>query len=281
MKHTSQSSQNKQLAAIKDRPNSYPFIGLITGLSIWMLDSFIDVYILDEEQTLLENIFTPEITEFWMRSLVTVILVAMGFFSRNSIIKHIELDKRLLNHQYELARLVDQRTEELQLKTDELLILAHQDPLTGLSNRRRFNEILQIEYNRFKRHKVEFCLLMIDIDYFKNVNDQYGHDIGDKVIKTFSQTINDNIRITDKMARWGGEEFIILAVEATNEKIKPLSENIRNTIKNIKYDDVSEITASIGVTCSCQSDSLETMLKRVDDALYLAKNNGRNRIEYL
>ena len=123
---------DKYTPPITDKPNILPMAGFCAGIFIWVLDAFIDVYVLDEEQTILQNIFSPETTELWMRTLVMFVLIAMGIFSRYSILRHIELDKILLNHQYELEILVEQRTNELQIKTEEMIILANQDPLTEI-----------------------------------------------------------------------------------------------------------------------------------------------------
>ena len=281
MNNSNTDNTDSYIPPITDKPYLLPLVGLLAGIAIWLLDAFIDVYVLDEEQTIIENIFTPELTELWMRSLVTFILITMGIFSRKSIQKHIELDNILINHKNELEKLVIERTEELSRKTEEMIILANQDPLTGLSNRRKFNESLLQEYNRFTRHKVPFTLIMIDIDYFKKVNDTYGHDVGDQVIIKLSSTVKNNIRKTDELARWGGEEFILLAIETDENGYKVLAENTYNVIKEIEYDKLDKITASIGVTCSQEGDELEDILKRADNALYQAKDNGRDRIEYL
>ncbi|MDH5735377.1 MAG: diguanylate cyclase, partial [Gammaproteobacteria bacterium] len=245
---------------ITDKPYILPLAGFISGIAIWILDAAVDIYILGEEQTLIENIINPEVTEFWMRSLVLFVLLMMGIFARKAIIKHIELDKTLLNHKRDLENQVMERTKELQIKTEKMIILANQDPLTGLSNRRKFSELLEQEYNRFTRHNVPFCIIMIDIDFFKKINDQYGHDIGDQVLIRFSQTIKNSIRKTDEIARWGGEEFIILAIETNDINVKVLANNIRTSIKSTAHDKAGHITASIGITCSHQHDRLPDII---------------------
>jgi len=264
-----------------DRPYMLPLVGLLSGMLLWLIDAYADVFLLGEEQPFLENVVNPEVTELWMRILVTAILISMGVFARISLEKHIRLDAILLNHKQELEELVALRTKELEAKTQELIIIANQDPLTGLSNRRKFNEIFKHEYNRFSRHGTKFCILMIDIDHFKKINDTFGHDIGDEVIVNFSDKIRMNTRKTDIVARWGGEEFIILAVETDANNIKQLASNIRKTIKSYRHEKAGHITASIGVSCCSHDDTMESILKRADEALYQAKNNGRDRIEYL
>jgi len=267
--------------SITEKPYVQPLVGIMVGIFIWILDAAVDVGILGKEQNILENIFFPEISDLWMRSLITFAFLVMGLSARKSIIKHIELDKILLNHKKELEILVAQRTKELQIKTEEMIILANQDPLTGLANRRKFNEILHQEYNRYIRCKVPFCLIMIDIDNFKRINDNYGHDIGDEVIVNFSKLVSNQIRKTDVIARWGGEEFSIIAIETTDDSVRSLTEKIRNVINSVQHNKVGSVTASIGVTCSKDKNSLETIIKHADDALFQAKNNGRDRIEYL
>jgi len=252
------------------------------GLIVWLVDVVIDVYIIGEDDGLLENILaTGEPTEFWMRTLVVIVFVLMGFFSRHVLLKHIELDNTLLQYQNKLEEIIDKRTRELVDKAKEFENLASIDPLTNLYNRRKFSEILDYELRRFYRYQKQFSLINIDIDYFKKVNDTYGHDVGDLVIKRFSALLKDNIRAVDSAARWGGEEFLLLTVEADEIVAKKVSEKINSVLSQTEFKPVEAITVSIGITQVVEGDTNESIVKRSDQALYQAKNNGRNRIEII
>ncbi|MEA3315083.1 MAG: diguanylate cyclase [Campylobacterota bacterium] len=168
------------------------------------------------------------------------------------------------------------KLKEYQVKTEQK---AYIDGLTQVYNRNKFDELLTTELKNSKRYKNSLSIAIIDIDKFKNFNDKYGHLIGDEVLVKMAQTVDRSIRETDVFARWGGEEFVILF---RNTKIKDAltaSNNIRKKIENNKHTIAGKITASFGLTQYIEDDSIETILKRCDDALYRAKENGRNRVE--
>lgn len=162
-------------------------------------------------------------------------------------------------------------------KFEELLY--HQsvtDPLTNIYNRRFFMEILEQEAERTKRNKKPFSLIMFDLDHFKNVNDHFGHTAGDKVLKKVADTVKGRIRKTDYFARWGGEEFIILLPETSLNNAANLAEELRRQISTMELEDIGRVTASFGVAEYRYTDTIDTVLLRVDNILYEAKNNGRN-----
>ena len=244
------------------------------------MDAFIDVYILDEEQTFFENLIMPdESTELWMRSLVIFVFTIMGVISYTTIKKHMKLDKLLFDYQHKLESIVSEKTEELEIKNRELEKLASVDLLTCLYNRRKITEILEAELKRFNRHNVIFSLMFLDIDYFKKINDTYGHDVGDIVLKGFADLLVSNVRSVDNVGRWGGEEFLIVLIESDSEKAKIVAEKIQASLSDVSFDEVGKITASIGISEATNEDTLETIIKRADEALYRAKDLGRNRIE--
>lgn len=152
------------------------------------------------------------------------------------------------------------------------------DFLTGLYNRRRFmalaNQILELS----NRNKTTFSLVFIDLDHFKQVNDVHGHDIGDKVLQIIASVLKENIRKTDILSRFGGEEFVVLFSNTNAEYAMAKAEVIRLAIANKPMPIPSAITASFGITEFTQHDSLKDLLKRADDALYEAKESGRNCI---
>jgi diguanylate cyclase (GGDEF)-like protein len=161
--------------------------------------------------------------------------------------------------------------------------LAHLDPLTGVANRRYFFERANQEFSRSKRHSTPLAMAELDIDHFKQINDQHGHAVGDKVLKSFCSTIQKLLRETDIFARIGGEEFAVLLPDTNLDGAVCLTERLRRVIagnklaldgKEFKY------TVSIGVTMLKISDAaIEDCLLRADKAMYRAKQNGRNRVE--
>lgn len=160
---------------------------------------------------------------------------------------------------------------------------AHNDPLTGLFSRRYFMELAEREIARSRRNGATASLLMIDLDHFKMVNDTYGHDIGDAVLKQFSETCQKTFREIDIVGRLGGEEFSALLPATNANQALEVAERLRQAIDNtaVKLEDGSLVhcTVSIGLaTIRTEGDELGTLLKRADVALYKAKNSGRNRV---
>jgi len=158
---------------------------------------------------------------------------------------------------------------------------AYIDSLTGVYNRNKFNELLSKELKRVERYKHDLSIAVVDADKFKNVNDTYGHLIGDEVLISIAQTINSNIRQTDTFARWGGEEFLIMFVNTPIEKAKIIAELLKDKIEENEHQVAGKVTASFGITEYKKGDTIESIFKRGDDALYKAKANGRNKIEVL
>lgn len=160
---------------------------------------------------------------------------------------------------------------------------AYYDDLTGLINRRKWIELLNEEVERMKRYHHPSSILLLDIDNFKAINDHYGHPAGDIILREIGQLVKKELRICDRIGRWGGEEFIILLVETPVEHGIVVGEKMRTAIEEMEIvvDSLSiSVTLSIGVaSLDCEKDFLMSY-KKVDQALYLAKNNGRNRVEF-
>ena len=159
---------------------------------------------------------------------------------------------------------------------NELTRMALTDSLTGLSNRTHMNQILYKEFARFERHNQRFGIIMLDIDHFKRINDQYGHDTGDTVLKKLARIFENSIRTSDFVARWGGEEFLICCTTIEENDLLPIAETIRQLTASSEFDKVGQITASLGCAAIIKGETIGELIKRADIALYEAKNSGRN-----
>ncbi|MDO9056500.1 MAG: ABC transporter substrate-binding protein [Sulfuricurvum sp.] len=159
-----------------------------------------------------------------------------------------------------------------------LLKMATTDPLTGLANRIRLDEKLLECHQVYERTGRVFSVIMIDLDYFKRVNDTYGHLIGDKTLVALTQLLSDNIRHIDTLGRWGGEEFMIICPETEIEGGKQLAEKMQAVIEKYDFPHIHTMTCSFGISESRKGDRIENVVGRADSALYQAKAEGRNRI---
>lgn len=191
--------------------------------------------------------------------------------------KRIRQEKEKVDHLYNTLK-----DKELKLKdaNKQLKLLSSIDKLTGIYNRRKIDEVLTKEYDRSSRTGDVFSLAMLDIDHFKSVNDNFGHQVGDVVISDISKLITNSIRKVDVVGRWGGEEFLIIIPNTQSYGMKISVEKIRKNIEEYYFDKVGNKTVSIGVSSYKAGDTVDTILKRCDDALYKAKKDGRNRVVF-
>ncbi|SFV64131.1 diguanylate cyclase/phosphodiesterase (GGDEF & EAL domains) with PAS/PAC sensor(s) [hydrothermal vent metagenome] len=169
---------------------------------------------------------------------------------------------------------------DIQETKKKLELLAKTDNLTGISNRYYMNQVLDAKIVEFNRYKEDFILLMIDIDFFKRINDNFGHDIGDYILKEVTEIISLHIREGDELARWGGEEFLLLLPRTSQDEAKTVADKLRTLIDKHSFKNTSNITISIGMTAFTETDTKESLLKRVDTTLYIAKDNGRNCVVF-
>ena len=167
----------------------------------------------------------------------------------------------------------------LEKKNKEYEYMASTDSLTGLYNRYKFSELFLSSYKSMIQRDNKMSLIMLDIDFFKKVNDTYGHNVGDAVLIQVSHVMLKILRNVDIVARWGGEEFIMLLPTANIDNAYTLAQKIRTSIENQEIDIVGKITVSIGVSEVMEGDSMEEAIKKADDTLYLAKNSGRNCVK--
>lgn len=162
---------------------------------------------------------------------------------------------------------------------DQLETRINLDPLTKAYNRHFFYQSLKREIERAERYGRPLTFIILDIDFFKKVNDFYGHDVGDAILKELCRVCKINIRKNDMLARIGGEEFAIIAPETGVNLGVVLAEKIRKVVENHNFEKVPKVTISLGVTEFISGDTIDDIYKRADIALYKAKNSGRNKLE--
>ncbi len=190
------------------------------------------------------------------------------------------MSENLLNDQRELELKVALRTKELEEANHTLAKLARVDSLTGLPNRMAANEFLEHEFQLLSRRPVCYAVLLMDIDFFKNVNDTYGHATGDAVLQHVGELLAGSLRDSDFVGRVGGEEFMAVLPMTLLPDAVSVAEKIRQKIEASPLSPVGTLTVSIGVALGCPGDeSAAAAVKRADDLLYAAKRNGRNRVE--
>jgi diguanylate cyclase (GGDEF)-like protein/PAS domain S-box-containing protein len=160
----------------------------------------------------------------------------------------------------------------------ELEKAASTDPLTGAANRLQCNQWLKLATGHAKDSNISVALLLFDIDDFKKVNDNFGHNAGDDVLVQISEIVRTIVRSNDMFARWGGEEFVILQIDTPFEGTIALAERLRNEIEHFRFKDIGPITISIGVARYNATESIEAFVKKADDAMYAAKTEGKNRV---
>ena len=265
-----------------------------TGNFVLALSSMLAIYALDRRESVrwcvinfgagatsilmrhFVNIWGLEDTWFKLMQMFafnSLIMGALIFFSYRiaSMLRVTLIDT--LNQKEDIIEIA----RELGEKNDQLYKMAITDQLTGLNNRSRLDQVLFSEIERASRYDVKFSVILFDLDFFKNINDNYGHQVGDEVLEKISELVINNIRASDIAGRWGGEEFMIICPETDSESCVMLAEKIRKVMNDERINDNLKVTASFGVTEFTQGDDSRMLVKRVDDALYSAKKSGRNR----
>jgi diguanylate cyclase len=167
--------------------------------------------------------------------------------------------------------------EKVMQQNEQLEIFARTDKLTKLNNRRFILEKLDYELRRAKRYQHPLCLLLLDIDHFKQINDAHGHAIGDKVLIMVANALEKNVRNTDIVGRYGGEEFLVILPVCSQKEGMIVAEKLRNAVMNIECDECDQITISGGLA-EYQDQTSDELIKNADKSLYTAKESGRNRI---
>lgn len=243
------------------------WIGVLMVPLFWLSDAAIDVYLFGTSELFRHGLFELEPMEFYMRLLVSVMFVAFGVYAAFLLDRAERVERELRGSNSQLL--------ELKEKLEKMSVV---DPLTGAFNRRKFHEVLDVSIANAVRHRHQFALLMMDVDYFKRINDQFGHQAGDGVLCAVCDLLDDSIRGSDQLFRVGGEEFCLVATVDEAKDAHTLAEKVRQVVESHAFPGIGRLTISIGIACFMEGDSQESIYARADAALYEAKHNGRNCI---
>ena len=231
-------------------------VALGFGAVFWVFQSVVDV-VLFEEGSLVEQLLTPGLHDIWMRTLVICTLIMFGVYAQSIL-------------------------AERKRAQDELAYMAIHDPLTGLPNRLLFNDRLTLALAGTDRSQRKLAVMLLDLDRFKDVNDMLGHHMGDQVLRGVGNRLAALVRKSDTVARWGGDEFILLAPDMTRvEDAANIAQRILEAFRKpvVFGNQELDITVSIGIASyPDDGEDAETLIKNADVAMYRAKENGGNRV---
>lgn len=176
------------------------------------------------------------------------------------------------------SALIDAKVKEHLIQQEKFMLekLAITDSLTGLYNRHRVDDIVNNEIERCQRYNTDLSILLLDIDFFKQINDSYGHLTGDHVLTSLTKILKQTVRATDNIGRWGGEEFIIVCPETNSAQAAQMADKIVTTIAASEFETVNKVTVSLGISTYKKGDTDDSLFQRADSVLYQAKKDGRN-----
>ncbi|WP_231367704.1 MULTISPECIES: GGDEF domain-containing protein [unclassified Thioalkalivibrio] len=209
----------------------------------------------------------------WLKRATLLTVAVMGMLAL-LVLHFVRLNRKL---QHEASRRVDVE-RMLREKQEELVRLASTDPLTGAWNRLRFDREVRRELRRSERHGYPLSLIFMDLDHFKDINDQFGHAVGDEVLCRVTECVQNVMRESDGLCRWGGEEFVVLAPHTDLDQARQLAERVREVVLTSDSREGGSVSVSLGVAERTPGERLEDWLKRADNALLQAKDQGRNRV---
>lgn len=227
------------------------YSGLVFFFTIAVISIFIDLYLID---------FSVWYGEFLIAFVFTVLLYIGNIMNYNRHLKLFIKEKEIT----ELSR--------------KLKIMSQTDDLTGVYNRRKISEVIEDYIKISKKYNKSFCIAIIDIDHFKSINDEYGHNTGDDILYYFSSNLKFLIKSTDILSRWGGDEFIMLMPNITQQEAYDLLEYMRKETEKYDFPKIGRVTFSAGLCCFYGEDEMRILINKADTALYVAKKEGRNRV---
>ena len=226
-----------------------------------------------------------KVTTFLILLLITCVYIYMGIPVYSDITFSLQNFGRLMtifSPYLLIAYLTTMLSADLQYARKMFKYLSETDDMTGLSNIRAFNNLITQEIKKAARYEQSFSLLMIDADNLKEVNDKFGHEAGDRLIKAMAASIQLCLRDSDSLARYGGDEFIALLSQTDQQNAVEAAERIRKAVENTAFDmDGNQIKSTISIGISCfplHADNINELLRKADQALYTSKNSGRNKV---
>ena len=270
------------------RTTSHHFVigGLVLGVLIWVLDAADDAYFHGVDY--MGALFHPSAMEVLARGFLSGLFILLGLITaalfKQKEDAEVKLDRNRnmlhelvvqLHEQNEARREEIRRREAIEAQLEKLVVT---DQLTGAFNRRRFDETLIAEMKLESRVARGLALIILDIDHFKLINDNHGHDTGDKVLKELVKVIQGTIRQSDFFFRIGGEEFALISYAEEPAQLETLAEKIRAEVDAHEFPRVGRVTISVGAGQYMPGDDYSRLYKRADKALYAAKEEGRNRV---
>ncbi|MDH5516570.1 MAG: diguanylate cyclase [Gammaproteobacteria bacterium] len=219
------------------------------------------------------------ISRFLTSPLVQLTRATNGMVKNIRSGSNLTIPKSRLTEVNTLAEEFEEMSASLLSAFTDLSNLASKDELTGIYNRRKLSSCLQDEWHRAVRYKKSFCIVFYDIDFFKHINDEYGHAVGDEVLVEMSNLVKKSLRRNDIIGRWGGEEFLVILPQTDINTANTVAEKIKNKISEFEFSSIkSSVTVSIGVAELAKAESAEELVNKADDALYQAKEAGRNQV---
>lgn len=227
-------------------------------------------------------VYPTILVAFWTlehgRAARAIALSSVFWVSSLLLLMPLEITVRAIFTVIPTALLASMVTRILDAQKEELNLLVSIDPLTGVMNRRRLTEMAHDRIMTLNRYSRPSSLILLDIDHFKKINDELGHDIGDNVLRSLCAIVKKRIRVTDHFFRFGGEEFIVVLPETNLEGAQVLAEDLRRSVAEADLLADRKVTISLGLSQAKRDDQFEQWLKRCDVALYEAKGGGRNQV---
>ena len=262
-------------------------VGLGAAILFWVADIVVECHFFHSGHTCLQVLLHPEPSRLWLRFLASAVILLL-IVETTIQLRHKEDAEAKLTHSTfllkEMAIELSQKNENLRHEITrrkdaekQLETLAVTDQLTGVYNRRKFDDTLRQHVRQESRYPLGLALLMLDIDRFKDVNDHLGHAAGDEVLKELTGLIMANKRDADDFFRVGGEEFCLITFGKERGSLGTTAEKLRQIVAEHVFSQVGHLTVSIGATHFVPGDNYDSLLKRSDDALYAAKQTGRNK----
>ncbi|MCK4737837.1 MAG: cache domain-containing protein [Sulfurimonas sp.] len=272
----------KKYAYLQKVPNT----DWIIGSGFYLSD--IENSLMKQKVNMLEIYSSNSKYMFYIAILAIILALIVSFFISQKIKKSFAQYKasicdktdelKELNHTLELK--VIKRTTELEKIKDDFEKLATTDALTKIHNRYSLMNMISVEISRSHRYDTPLSIIMYDVDFFKKVNDTYGHDIGDIVLISLSNLVKKNLRDIDIIGRYGGEEFLIILPNTVLDDAQLFAERLRKEVDEYSFETVDNITVSIGIAELQPNEDEDQLFKRVDKLLYKSKNGGRNKISF-